>query len=60
MSLIHSLSVIMDNGVLVIIVNYIYIYIDPNIIKTIKILKLRWTGHIMRMPEENPVKTRGK
>jgi hypothetical protein len=26
------------------------------IIKTIKISKLRWTGLIMRMPEENPVK----
>jgi hypothetical protein len=32
------------------------IYTDPEIIKTIKILKLRWIGHIMRMPEENPVK----
>ena len=32
------------------------IYTDPDIIKTIKIPKLRWTGHIMRMPEENPVK----
>ena len=32
------------------------IYIDPDIIKTIKISKQRWTGHIMRMPEENPVK----
>ena len=32
------------------------IYTDPDIIKTIKISKLRWTGHIMRMPEENPVK----
>ena len=35
---------------------YIYIYIQTDIIKTIKILKLRWTGHIMRIPEENPVK----
>ena len=42
-------------------------YTDPDIIKTIKISKLRWTGHIMRMPEEDPVKkltlltkTRGK
>ena len=33
-----------------------FIYTDPDIIKTIKISKLRWTGHIMRMPEENPVK----
>ena len=32
------------------------IYTDPDIIKTIKISKLRWTGHIMRMPEENPIK----
>ena len=32
------------------------IYTDPDIIKTIKISKLHWTGHIMRMPEENPVK----
>ena len=32
------------------------IYTDPDIIKTIKISKLRWTGHIMRMPEENLVK----
>ena len=32
------------------------IYTDPDIIKTIKISKLRWTGHIMRIPEENPVK----
>ena len=32
------------------------IYKDPDIIKTIKISKLRWTGHIMRMPEENQVK----
>ena len=31
-------------------------YTDPDIIKTIKISKLRWTGHIMKMPEENPVK----
>ena len=29
---------------------------DPDIIKTIKISKLRWTEHVMRMPEENPVK----
>ena len=42
------------------------IYTDPDIIKTIKILKLHWTGHIMRIPEETPVKkltlltTRGK
>ena len=43
------------------------IYTDPDIIETIKISKLRWTGHIIRMPEENPVKkltllskTRGK
>ena len=28
------------------------IYTDPDIIKTIKVSKLRWTGHIMRMPEE--------
>ena len=28
---------------------------DPDIVKTIKLSKLRWTGH-MRMPEENPVK----
>ena len=28
----------------------------PDIIKTINISKLRWTGHIMRMPEENPKK----
>ena len=33
------------------------IYTDPDIIKTIKISKLRWTGHIMRMSEENSVKT---
>ena len=32
------------------------IYTDPDIIKTIKISKLRWTGLIMRMPEQNPVK----
>ena len=32
-----------------------YIYTDPDIIKTLKITKLRWTGHIMRIPEENPV-----
>jgi hypothetical protein len=32
------------------------IYTDPDIIKTIKISKLCWTGNIMRMPEENPVK----
>ena len=55
----------MENGVFVIIVNYIYT--DPDIIKTIKISKLRWTGHTMRMPEGNSVKkltlltkTRGK
>ena len=29
---------------------------NPDIIKTIKKSKLRWTGHIVRMPEENPVK----
>ena len=33
------------------------IYVITDIIKTIKISKLRWTGHIMRTPEENPVKT---
>ena len=49
-----ALYVIMENGVFVIIVNYIYT--DPDIIKTIKISKLRWTGHIMRMPVERPVK----
>ena len=32
------------------------IYTDPDIIKTIKISKLRWTGRITRMSEENPVK----
>ena len=32
------------------------IYTHPDIIKTIKISKLRRTGHIMRIPEENPVK----
>ena len=32
------------------------IYTDPDIIKTNKISKLRWTGRIMRMPEENAVK----
>ena len=32
------------------------LYTDPDIIKTIKISKLRWTGHIMRKPEENTVK----
>ena len=32
------------------------LYKDPDIIKTTKISKLRCTGHIMRMPEENPVK----
>ena len=26
------------------------------IMEKIKISKLRWNGHIMRMPEENPVK----
>ena len=31
-------------------------YTDPDIIKTIMISKLRWTGLIMRMPEGNPVK----
>ena len=46
------LYVIMENCVFVIIVNYIYT--DPDTIKTIKISKLRWTGHIMWMPEENP------
>ena len=35
---------------------YSILYTDPDIIKTIKISKLRWTGLIMRMPEENPVK----
>ena len=50
-----ALYVIMENGVFVIIVNYT-LYTDPDIIKTIKISKLRCTGHIMRMPEENPVK----
>jgi len=30
-------------------------YTEPDIIKTIKITKLHWTGHIMRMPEENRV-----
>ena len=45
----------MENSIFVIIVNYT-IYTDPDKIKTIKISKLRWTGHIMRMPEENPVK----
>ena len=49
-----ALYVIMENGVFVKIVDYIYT--DPGIIKTIKISKLRWTGHIMRMPEKNPVK----
>ena len=34
----------------------LYIYTDLDIIKTIKISKLRWTRHIMRMLEENPVK----
>ena len=32
------------------------IYTDPDVIKTIKISKLRWTGYIMRMPEEKPSK----
>ena len=32
------------------------IHTDTDIIKTIKISKLRWTGHITRMPEENPEK----
>ena len=32
------------------------IHTDLDIIKTIKISKLRWTGHIMRIPEEHPVK----
>ena len=49
-----ALYVIMENGVFVIIVNNVYT--DPDIIKTIKISKLRCTGPIMRMPEENPVK----
>ena len=49
-----ALYVIMENGVFVIIVNYTIIY--PDIIKTIKISQLCWTGHVMRMPEENPVK----
>ena len=57
-----ALYVIKENGIFIIIVNYMYT--DPDITKTIKILKLCWTGH-MRMPEENPVmkhltKTRGK
>ena len=51
---IFALYVIMENGVFVITVNYIYT--DPDIIKTIKISKLHWTGHIIRMPEEKPVK----
>ena len=32
------------------------IYTNSDIIKTIKISKVLWAGHIMRMPEENPVK----
>ena len=36
--------------------NEYFIYTDPDIIKTIKISKLSCTGHIMRMPEETPVK----
>ena len=32
------------------------VHTDPDIMKTIKISKLCWTGHIMRMPEDNPVK----
>jgi hypothetical protein len=52
-----ALCVIMENDAFVIIVNYtLYMYTDPDIIKTIKISKLRCTGPIMRMPEENPVK----
>ena len=46
-----ALYVIMENGVFIIIVNY-----TLDIIKTIKISKLLWSGHIMRMPEENLVK----
>ena len=45
----------MENGIFVITVNYIYIYIDSDIIKT-NISKLCWTGHIMKMLGENPVK----
>ena len=30
--------------------------VRSDIIKTIKISKLRWIGHIRRMPEENPAK----
>ena len=53
-----ALYVIMEKAVFAIIVNCtLYkLYTDLDIIKTIKISKLRWTGHIMRMPEENPVK----
>ena len=50
-----ALYVIMENGVFFIIMNYT-LYSIYSIIKTIKISKLRLTGHIMRMPEENPVK----
>ena len=50
-----ALYVIMEIGVFVIIVNYT-LYTDSGIIKTIKISKLRWTRHIMRMPGENPAK----
>ena len=34
--------------------NIVRVIISPDIIKTIKISKLRWTGHIMRIPKENP------
>ena len=32
------------------------LFLTIDIIKSIKISKLRWTGYIMRTPEENPVK----
>ena len=32
------------------------LYTDPDVNNAIKISKLHWTAHIMRMPEENPVK----
>ena len=47
---------ICDNGKWRIRYNSYIQYTGPDIIKTIKISKLRWTGHIMRMPEENTVK----
>lgn len=31
-------------------------YKESNIIKTIKINRLRWMGHIMRMPETDPAR----